>query len=183
MFGGNNGTSKFSVTLSSNQLMNGSVIRMRVIINNGECNLATDCLRVQLHRDMLVKGFTSGGAEKEWKDSQIVMKHEWKVKVGKKVPDLIVDDYNFALKKAAACDTEKNRVHYNWDYLEDCVPVCIEHVEAQNLLLPSMDTDHIKVSYKLEVSLAHEATFGNTFEVPSIFCPIGIQNKSKGAIA
>jgi hypothetical protein len=46
-----------------------------------------------------------------------------------------------------------------------------------------MDSQLLKVEYTLEVSLAHSATFGKVYDVPSVFLPILLSAHPLGAIA
>lgn len=56
MFGGNNGIGRFSVSLTTNSIMNGEAARLRVVINNSESKLAVECVKLQLHREIKLKG-------------------------------------------------------------------------------------------------------------------------------
>ena len=43
-----------------------------------------------------------------------------------------------------------------------------------------MDSDFIKVSYKLEATVLHEGVFGSNAEVPSISFPVVVTRDAKG---
>jgi len=51
---GSNGTGKFSVTLQTDSYMIGEAIRLRIIVMNANSKLATDGIKVELHRDMKI---------------------------------------------------------------------------------------------------------------------------------
>jgi hypothetical protein len=50
-------------------------------------------------------------------------------------------------------------------------------------LLPSIDSELIKVSYNIEISIGHSGSFGKAFDLPSITLPIDITVNPKGPIA
>lgn len=54
--------------------------------------------------------------------------------------------------------------------------------KIQNDLLPTMDTEFIKVNYRIEVVLKHEGNYENIQEVPSLFFPCIITKDAKGEI-
>jgi hypothetical protein len=55
--------------------------------------------------------------------------------------------------------------------------------QIQHEILCSMDTQNIKVSYRIEVSVCHEGAFGmSNAEVPSVFFPLVITRDAQGAI-
>lgn len=53
------------------------------------------------------------------------MHYKWPLVIGKNVPDIIADDYNFVLNNNHVQNNcETGRFFYEIDYLEDCQPVC-----------------------------------------------------------
>lgn len=46
-----------------------------------------------------------------------------------------------------------------------------------------MDSQLLKVDYTIEVTLAHSATFGKAYDVPSVLIPIQLAAQPQGAIA
>lgn len=45
-----------------------------------------------------------------------------------------------------------------------------------------MDSEFIKVSYKLEVTVLHEGVFGSNAEVPTISFPVVITRDARGEV-
>jgi len=54
--------------------------------------------------------------------------------------------------------------------------------QIQHEMICSMDSEFIKVSYRLEVTVLHEGMLGSNAEVPSIFFPVVVTRDAKGAI-
>lgn len=54
--------------------------------------------------------------------------------------------------------------------------------KIQHEMLQTIDTEFIKVNYRIELLLKHEGTFGAVQEVPSLFFPCIITRDAKGAI-
>lgn len=65
---------------------------------------------------------------------------------------------------------------------EDGKDLPIELKAMQHDILPTMNTDLINVSYKLEVIVKHEGMMSTKQEVPSIFFPIVVAKDPKGPL-
>ena len=87
------------MSLQTDQYMIGEAVRLRIIVINGKSKLATDGIKVELHREMKVQGYSSGSTKVDWTNKQCVMKYKWPLVIGKGVPDIVADDYNFVLNK------------------------------------------------------------------------------------
>lgn len=88
---------------------------------------------------MKVISRTPAGQEKEWKNSQPILKYEFKLPIGAQVPDIIAED--FTLKLSAGIpnvDCEKERFMYYVDVVEDGKPIPFAMKAAQTRILPSM---------------------------------------------
>lgn len=61
MLGGDNGLCKFNAQLADSLVFIGEPAQIRVVINNSEAKLPVECLKIQLNREMKIKGLNSAG--------------------------------------------------------------------------------------------------------------------------
>jgi hypothetical protein len=172
---GDNGTGKFTVTMQSNSVMVGNNVYIRLLIDNSKSKLPVDHTRLTLHREIRAFAKTPAGETKEFLDQQPVLKHHRNLKIAKLMPDLVAEDQTFLLiLDGSKAEVENHRFFYTLDYLDSLTGVSQAQLKQQREILPSMDSEFIKVSYKLEVQVGYSSSFGSKYDVPSVFIPLNI---------
>lgn len=111
----------------------------------------------------------------------MVSQGSFDIKIAAKEPSIRKEEFEIVMKKIEGIDKEKNRcfLYYDMDSGNNLAPLM---KQIQHEMLCSMDTDFIKVSYKLEATVLHEGVFGSNAEVPSISFPVVITRDAKGEI-
>lgn len=150
---GDNGTGKYTVSMQSNSVMVGDNVYLRMLIDNSKSKLPVDHTRLTLHREIRAFAKTPAGETKEFLDQQPVLKHHRNLKIAKLMPDLVAEDQTFhlILDGSKSVEVENHRFFYTLDYLDSLAGVTQAQLKQQREVLPSMDSEFIKVSYKLEV--------------------------------
>lgn len=143
-----NGSCHIIGQLARNNWVQNEILSFRLLVNNSKCKVPVIGVQVKLNREMVITSLTSAGQTKEWKNSQPVIKHEYKLAIAAKVPDLIAEDFTLRLTSGIVnVDCENGRFFYGNDVVEDGRPVPNQMVSVQKRILTSMKTSLMTVSY------------------------------------
>jgi len=161
---GSNGTCTLSGNLPSDVCYQNQMANVVIHINNGQCKKMVKKTQLKVHRTIIARAIDINGQRKEWNDKQVVMAGEFDSVVAKQEPNLAIQQFNIELRKVKGVDVEKNRYIMKKSF-EDGRDINKTCMELQSEVLPSVDTNLIKVSYEIECRIAHETMMGWEYDM------------------
>jgi hypothetical protein len=155
---GNNGKCHVMGNLPVDVAMQNNKLRITLDMNNSACKKKINSVQFQVHRTIKAYGKTITGDLKEFKDEQVVMLGCFTdVKVAAKEPSIKHEDFNIIMKKVYPVDHEKGRFLMLKDF-DTGKQMSIQNKAIQHEILCTMDSELIKVSYRLEAQIMHQGT-------------------------